>query len=145
MLHLFLFRWIALFSRSSYLVFISSLSSPFIIILAANIPIYPLQATPWYRTLVVLDLQFYSFALACFVGKLWWIGPLCSFSSLGTVSIVLCPACHYWAFRFVPFPSTHLRVLITLSVFVFPLLLFHQNPIYKPSAFFLFLLAVLLS
>jgi hypothetical protein len=50
------------------------ISSPFIIILDANIPIHPLQATPRYRTLVVLELQFYSFALLCFVGKLWWIG-----------------------------------------------------------------------
>jgi hypothetical protein len=108
--------WIALFSRSSHLVFISSFSSPFIIILDKKIPIHPLQATPWYRTLVVLELQFYSFALSCFVGKLWWIGPLCSFSSLGTVSIMRCPTCHYWAFRLVPFPSTRLRVLITLSV-----------------------------
>jgi hypothetical protein len=116
MLHLFLFRWIALFSRSSHLVFVSSFSSPFIITLDANIPIHPLQATPRYGTLVVLDLQFYSFALLCFVGKLWWIGPLCSFSSMGTVSIVRCPACHYWAFRFIPFPSTQLRVLFTLPV-----------------------------
>jgi hypothetical protein len=115
-LHLILFRWIAPFSRSSHLVFISSFSSPFILILDANIPIHPLQAAPWYRTLVVLDLQFYSFALLCFVGKLWWIGPLCSFSSLGTVSIVRCPACHYMAFHFIPFPLTRLRVLITLSV-----------------------------
>jgi hypothetical protein len=110
-LHLFLFRWIAPFSRSSHLVFISSFSFPFIII-----SIHPLQATPRYQTLVVLDLQFYSFALSCFVGKLWWIGPLCSFSSLGTVSIVRCPACHYWAFRFIPFPLTRLRILITLSI-----------------------------
>jgi hypothetical protein len=116
MLHLFLFRWIALFSRSSHLIFISSFSSPFIIILDANIPIHPLQATPRYRTLVVLELQFYSFALSCFVGKLWWIGPLCSFGSLGTVSIVRCLTCHYWAFHFIPFPLTRLRVLITLSV-----------------------------
>jgi hypothetical protein len=89
---------------------------PFIIILDANIPIHPLQATPQYQTLVVLDLQFYSFALLCFIGKLWCIGPLCSFSSLGTVSIVRCPTCYYWAFRFIPFPVTQLRVLITLSV-----------------------------
>jgi hypothetical protein len=116
MLHLFLSRWIALFFRSSHLVFISSFSSPFIIILDANIPIHPFQATPRYRTLVVMDLQFYSFALSCFVGKLWWIGSLCSYSSLGTVSIVRCPTCHYWAFRFIPFPSPRLRVLITLSV-----------------------------
>jgi hypothetical protein len=117
MLHLFLLRWIALFSRSSHLVFISSFSSPIIIIiLDANIPIHPLQATPRYRTLVVLELQFYSFALSCFVGKLWWIGPLCRFSSLGTVSIVQCLTCHYWAFRFIPCPCNRLRVLITLSV-----------------------------
>jgi hypothetical protein len=69
-----------------------------------NIPIHTLQATPWYQTLVVLDLQFYLFALLCFVGKLWWIGPLCSFSSLDTVSIVRSPTCHYWVFRFIPFP-----------------------------------------
>jgi hypothetical protein len=50
------------------------------------------------------------------VGKLWWIGPLRSFSSLGTGSIVRCPTCHYWAFRFIPFPLTRLRVLITLLV-----------------------------
>jgi hypothetical protein len=55
----------------------------------------------WLSSLVDLELQFYSFALACFVGKLWWIGPLCSFSSLGTISIVRCPTCHYWAFRFI--------------------------------------------
>jgi hypothetical protein len=119
MRQLFLFRWIAPFSRSSHLVFISSFSSPFIIILDANIPIHTLQATPRYQTLVVLDLQFYSFALLCFVGKLWWIGPLCSFSSLGTVSIVRCPTCHYWAFRFIPFPSTRLRVLFTLLFLCF--------------------------
>jgi hypothetical protein len=115
-LHLFLFRWISPFSQSSHLVFLSSFSSPFIIILDANIPTLPLQATPRYRTLVVLVLQFYSFALSCFVGKLWWIGPLCSFSSLGTVSIVRCPTCHYWTFCFIPFPSTCLCVLFTLSV-----------------------------
>jgi hypothetical protein len=71
----------------------------------------------WLSSLVDLELQLYSFALACFVGKPWWIGPLCSFSSLGTVSIVRCPTCHYWAFRFIPFPLTQLRVLITLWVF----------------------------
>ncbi len=73
--------------------------------------------TPRYRTLVVSDLQFDSFASSCFVGKLWWIGPLCTFSSLGTVSIVRCSTCHYWASRFIHFHSTRLRVLITLSVF----------------------------
>jgi hypothetical protein len=84
----------------------------------ANIPIHALQqVTPPYRTLVVLDLQFYSFALLCFVGKLWWLGPLCHYSSLGTVSIVRCSTCHYWAFRFIHFLSTRLRLLITLLVF----------------------------
>jgi hypothetical protein len=63
---------------------------------------------------VDLELQFYSFTFACFIGKLWRIGPLCSFSSLGTVSIVRCPTCHYWAFCFIPFPSTRLHVLFTL-------------------------------
>jgi hypothetical protein len=66
--------------------------------------------------LVVSDLQFDSFASSCFVGKLWWIGPLCTFSSLGTVSIVRCSTCHYWASRFIHFHSTRLRVLITLLV-----------------------------
>jgi hypothetical protein len=42
-------------------------------------------------SLVDLELQFYAFALACFVGKLWWIGPLCSISSLGVPS-ALCGA-----------------------------------------------------
>jgi hypothetical protein len=99
------------------------MDSPFLLKLTSRLHffiffsgMFPLQATPRYQTLVVLDLQFYSFALLCFVGKLWWIGPLCSFSSLGTVSIVRCPACHYWVFRFIPFPSTRLRVLITLLV-----------------------------
>ncbi len=68
--------------------------------------------------LVDLELQFYSFALSCFVGKLWWIGPLCTFSSLGTVSIaVRCSTCHYWASRFIHFLLTRLGVLITLLVF----------------------------
>jgi hypothetical protein len=70
-------------------------------------------------SLVDLELQFYSFALACFVGKLWWTGPLCSFSSLGTVSIVRCWRCLYWAFRFIPFPLTCFRVLFTLLFLCF--------------------------
>jgi hypothetical protein len=83
----------------------------------ANIPIHALQVTPWYWTLVVLELQFYSFALSRFLGKLWWIGPLYQFSSLGTVSIVWCSTCLYWAFRFIQFLLTRLRVLITLLFF----------------------------
>ena len=167
----------------------------------ANIPIHALQVTPRYQTLVVSDLQFDSFASSCFVGKLWWIGPLCTFSSLGTVSIVRCSTCHYWASRFIHFHSTRLRVLITLSVFAssiirttagsatsftvdldlqfffylqffsfalsllgipvhsfsfasswcfdyfvdpeFRLLLFHRNPVYKPSAIISLFLLVL--
>jgi hypothetical protein len=46
--------------------------------------------------------------------ELWWIGPLCRFSSLGTVSIVRCSTCLYWASRFIHFLSTRLGVLITL-------------------------------
>jgi hypothetical protein len=87
------------------------------VILATPIRIDGLQVTPRYQILVVLDLQFYSFALSCFIGKLWWIGHLCPFSSLGTVSIVQCSTWLYWAFLFTHFLSTLLRVLITLLVF----------------------------
>jgi hypothetical protein len=69
--------------------------------------------------LVDLELQFYSFNLSCFVGKLWWIGPPCHFSSLGTVSIMRCSTCLYWAFCFTHFLSTQLRILITLLFLIF--------------------------
>jgi hypothetical protein len=45
---------------------------------------------------------------------------------------------------FQPFPLDSFARLDFFVVIVFPLLLFHQNPVYKPSAFFfLFLLVVL--
>jgi hypothetical protein len=116
MLHLFLFRWIALFSQSSHLIsfffFFFPLhhhrrhkhpnsSSP-------SDSSVPNIASPRPSILFICPL--------CLIGKLWWIGPLCCFSSMGTVSIVQCPTYHYWAFRCIPFPSTRLRVLITLPV-----------------------------
>jgi hypothetical protein len=69
--------------------------------------------------LVDQDLQFYSFTLTCFVGKLWWIGSPSHFTSLGTVSIVRCLTCLYWAFCFTHFLSALLRILITLFFLIF--------------------------